>query len=81
MQGTPITSSKLLEKPKDEIKWEENKKVISSMEAEKNEEERIFKKNTSFTSVLLFSNYCRKFPIGRKSADNGQGGATEEPVL
>ena len=61
MQDTSITSSKLLEKPKDETKSEKfkpykrprkNKKVISSIEMEKNEMERIFKKNTLFTSIL-----------------------------
>ena len=60
IQDTPITSSKLLEKPQDEIKWEEfkhkrikeNKKVISSIETEKNEVARSFKKNALFTSVL-----------------------------
>ena len=61
MQDTPITSSNLLEKPKDDIKMggietlqkaKENKKVISSMEMEKNEVARIFKKNTLFTSTM-----------------------------
>ena len=61
IQDTPITSRKLLERPKDETKSEKfkpykrprkTKKIISSMEMKKNEVERIFKKNTSFTSIL-----------------------------
>ena len=61
MQDTPITSSKLLEEPKVEIKWEEfkpykrprkTKKVISSMKVVNNEGARIFKENALFTSLL-----------------------------
>ena len=67
MQDTSIASRKLLEKPNDEIKWEEfkhykrpRKKIgISSMEKKKYKMARISKKNTLFTSVFQLSNYCR----------------------